>query len=276
MSMSTMRWALFRKAKRWWGASVGMDLLAIVSVLPGALWLATPPWATPAIAVALAVTARSILWRSETIREYAERLLGEEELHVGLGRKRDPVLVADVEAGFGRLPHPMGRKGPPRHEPYFSVTGAPSGRRLVMQMWESSWWTEQSGKTMRTLLLVTAIPIFATTAILILVAEPVTIRIYGFAVWASVFTSTFHIVWRYHKLATGCRSAFQYLDELRRRDSVTVADALIPTGSYQHTRRVGPPIPEWLWRIRRGRLESAWAGLAEDGKGSPETDESGC
>lgn len=268
---SALRWALFVASKRWWYASVLANFVAILIVPVTVLWVPSLRMLSPLISVGLSITGVVLLGRVDAIRGDAEQLLKQQDLREGMGRSRNPRLVAGIQAEHShRFRSRGGRQRPP--EPYYSSEGEPSARLLVMHMRESAWYTERLARAAVTKLCWVGVPLGVLTVVGLAFAEPLLTRIYGIAVCGGAGTHAFHILWRYHRMATDCGSAFRDLDELSRMGELTDADALVATGVYQHVRSAGPPIPEWLWRRKRANLESAWAGLVEDGMGASQSD----
>lgn len=256
--IKTLARVLFSSAKRRWGWAVGLGYSAVGVVLV-AMFLEGQKWFALTAAAIVSLGAAVLRWWSEAVRGDADRVHRMHDILVSLGHPPDREVIAAVEARYSRL---IERKGVscPSKWPYFDATGLPSSRLLVVNMRESSWWTAQLADTAKRVVYVTASLATVVPACFVL-ADSMLVRAYGTTICLVVLMDMFYLGVRYAHLSTACKSAFSEFGNLAKEDTLSERQALLAATQYHFVRRVGPLIPDWLWHIRREKLNVVWSRL---------------
>ena len=250
---------LFSSAKLRWGWAVWTSYSA-VGIVPVAFLLDGEKWPALVAAAVVSLVAAALRWWSEAVRGDADRLHRMHDISVSLGQLPDREVVADVEARRSRLTASVGTVGPPQSG-YFEATDTPSPHLLVVNMRESSWWTAQLADTAKRIVYVTTSVASVVPFCLLVLADSVLLRAYGITICVVVLMDMFHLGVSYGRLSTACNSAFSEFGALAKDDALSERHALLAATNYHFIRRGGPLVPDWLWRIRRKKLNTVWEQL---------------
>ena len=260
-NLSGLRTALLTAAKMRWGMGVTIGYLAVF-VVPVAILLDNDRWIGPAIAAAAAVSIMGTLlrWWSDSIRGNAEKLQRANELWTGIGQPIDCAMIADMRSQYSQFIE-RAQKIEKYQNDYFEVCGNPSPNLLIVQLRESAWWTYQLATTARKMVYIGSCVALAIS-LSVIFADSILVRFYGIAICSIILIDIFYLGFRFGKLAMESNSSFQELDSLRHRIDLTDRQAAISAANYQFARGAGPLIPDWLWKISRGKLQKAWTPLS--------------
>ena len=253
-------------AKDWWGWATLVRCLALAAGITGIVQPQTSKIAA-GIVVVLSVIGEMCALRSDLFRSSAERLLRRLELHDGLGIPVSAAEVADLRASLA-----------PRHvrevdhrsaddAPYFATNEEVGARRLLLMIEESAWKTKQMASAMFiayasvfvTLVLlslgasIAALEAEANATTADIVARTV-IAVIGFAFSATVFRHAFG----YHRLVQGAAKSESSAGLLCRAEEIATTAALQVTSDYQFLRAAAPPIPTFVWMLKKKRLDEEW------------------
>lgn len=247
---------LFSSAKLRWGWAVGISYSA-VGIVPVAFLLDGEKWPALVAAAVVSLVAAGLRWWSEAVRGDADRLHRMHDISVNLGQLPDREVVADVEARRSRLTAGAETVGLPQLR-YFEATDTPSPHLLVVNMRESSWWTAQLADTAKRIVYIITSVASVVPFCLLVLADSVLLRAYGITICVVVLMDMFHLGVSYGRLSTACNSAFSEFGALAKDDALSERHALLAATNYHFIRRGGPLVPDWLWRIRREKLNTVW------------------
>ena len=254
----------FSRAKTWWGLSLGVQILAsavgAISVLTGN----TSEWWALILGVA-SVIGGAGLWRSEALRHRAESLLRHTELQDGFGISVDDKTLADSLSRAIPIATAAVIRGQEQGMFYASSenTGA---RRVLDNLRESTWWTEQLALKMAwisgicaALVGIVALWSLLVAASLIRSATPIVVSNVVTAVIALVFAGNLiRLPSDYASLAADAREANTKAADHIRAGRLDEGNALLLLCDYQLKRSTGPMIPDWTWRLLRVHLNEIW------------------
>ncbi len=257
----------FSHAKIWWGMSLSAQ---IVASLVGAISVLT---ASASACTALGVGIVSVfggagLWRSEVLRHRAESLLRLVELEDGFGWKVDEKILADNLARA--IPVAARAANREREQGLFYASSESSGgRRAMGNLRESAWWTQQLSASMARITGVAAVCVGFTALWSLLVAAtvidsatPLVVSNVVTAVISLIFAGNLiRLPFDYSSLSSSARESDQKASALIRVDPVETGYALRLLGDYQIKRAVGPLLPDWVWKLRRDRLNEIWRSI---------------
>ena len=260
-NLNGLRSALLTAAKTRWGMGLTIGYLAVF-VVPVAVLLDNQQWLGFAIAAAAVVSIAGTLlrWWSDSIRGSAEQIHRANELWTGIGQPVNGAMIADMRSQYSQF-FERAKNIEQYREDYFEVYGNPSPHLLIMQLRESAWWTYQLATTARKMVYI-GFCVALAVSLSVIFAESTLVRIYGLAISAIILIDVFYLGIRFGKLATASNISFRELDTLMHSVDLTDRQAVISAANYQFTRGAGPLIPDWLWRIRRAKLQKAWEPLS--------------
>lgn len=257
--------AFFTVSKRRWAYSLLLQGIAVAIGTASVILGSTSLWG--GIAVTAVATASSLArWRSAHLRAAAEALLCQKEFRDGLGWDPDSRLVADLKATHSKLAALAIKRQEEQSEFYDTkVTIGPS--RMIEMVRESAWWTSQNssfcsravaycgGLLVVSSLYGTMISWIATTG----EPNPTTLVSLLTSVVSLVFALDIaRLFFEYQALEREAEAAFSAAEALLERAELADCDALRPVLRYQVARALAPPIPDWVWRLRRDNLNSVW------------------
>ena len=260
---------VFSKAKQWWSFGVASSYLAIAAV-PFA-WLAGwQEWAGPLAAVALAISGRVCVWRSEGYRKDAEWTIRTIELNRGIGVEVDTVRLADLKSRYIRALDDQDESV--SDGGYYEVSGKPSRALLMMMERESAWWTAQLAKKASQTVFV-AMCVFGLASVSVVAlwglevqGGPTTSttsqmvgRVYGLAICVVFLLDTHSLVLNYRRLSVAAKDSMLRLTALLERvDEVSDVGLMAAVSDYQSSRMDGPLIPDWFKRYHERTLQRVW------------------
>ena len=260
---------VFSKAKLWWGFGVAFGYLAIAAV-PFAWLVGWQEWAGPLAAVALTISGRGCVWRSEDYREDAEWTIRTIELSRGIGLEVDTVKLADLKARYFRALEDQDDSV--SDGGYYEASGEPSHVLLIKMERESAWWTEQLAKKASKTVFIAMVVVGLASVLAIAfgglevedetatnVTSGIFRRGYGLAICAIVLLDTYNLGRKYNRLSVAARESMQRLTALLDQASEVSAHRLLTAVSdYQSARKEGPLIPNWLKRYHERTLQRVW------------------
>ena len=260
---------VFSKAKLWWGFGVAFGYLAIVAV-PFAWLVGWQEWAGPLAAVALAISGRGCVWRSEGYREDAEWTIRTIEFNRGIGLEVDTVKLADLKSRYIRALENQDESV--SDGGYYEASGEPSHTLLIKMERESAWWTEQLAKRASKTVFIAMFIVGLASALAIALgglevesetATNITSEIfrrgYGLAICAIVLLDTYNLGRKYNRLSVAAKDSMQVFTALLdRADEVSDHRLITAVSDYQSVRKEGPLIPNWFKRYHEKTLQRVW------------------
>jgi hypothetical protein len=257
--------------KTWWGTSLTVQILAslgaAVSVLKG------PVSAKWALVLGVASIAGLLgRWRADSLRQRAESLLRQVELEDGFDWKVSPKIVADsLSRGIAVAKSAANRA---REQANFYASSRQAGSlRALDNLRESAWWTQQNAQWMGWIAvwIVVVLCLVAVWSLLVaatVIGPPTALevsRLLAAGISVVFAGNLVRLPFEYFRLANSAsESDRKASDMIQANGSPTEADALRLLGDYQLARAMGPPIPDWVWRMRRDHLNEIWRQTRSD------------
>jgi hypothetical protein len=257
--------AWLSSGKSWWGVSLTIQIITslggAVAVLVGSV---SPGWA-----LLLGLTSVAALlgrWRGDFFRQLGEALLRHVELEDGMGWPISRKVLADSLArgiGVARSADSRARE----QENFYASTRKHGPLRTLDNVSESAWWTQQNAHWIawKMVLLVVVLCLMAVWSLLVAAAiigppDPIEVSRLITAGISIVFAGNLvRLPYEYFRLSSKASESDQKASELiGGKSSPTEAEAVRLLGDYQLARAMGPPIPDWVWRRRRDRLNEIW------------------
>jgi len=252
----------FRRAKRWYAAYLGVQLLVLAFTVV-ALFTNLDPYVSGLVGLVLVVMNEGLRWRSDLWKSEGELFKREWEQCDGSGIEVNAAVilkdVTDEEVSGSE----------------FDSQEVPGPRRAVENTQESAWWTKHECRRMSVLLLVgLAIlfvlgfgTLFANVAFLrnapahapgaIAVLRSVA------GIVCAVFTIVFSInvvrlFTEFRELAAQAEDVFRKCSALLQRENIPERDAWLLMHEYQNARSAAPLIPTRIWLARGAHLRAEW------------------
>lgn len=253
-------------------ASTFVLLLQVATVMLG--WYATrleaPMWWLPCVLAAIAVLAASFRLWSESCRREADGIKRRRELLDGLGRQLSGRELADMVDSASVLTRRLAESSLAT-EPYFASTEPPGPRRLVLNTFESAWWTARQATDMLRfqVALVCAIVVTALALLegaIVASSDGMNDSLVRAAASALLFVATgapIRDAIGFSALIRGasdvCRQAENVL-----KSEVAELEAVEILFAYQLARKGSPSLSTPWWRLRRKNLNKLWAQIHAD------------
>ena len=245
-----------------WGVSMCASYAAILTFPCVVIFTDWPTWLGTIIAAVFSVLGAGLRWHTDSLRRDAEELHRTTEYSRGLGYPVDRKRFADLNAKYDRLVKRT-RMKETRLQDYYEVKESPCSTTLLKMLKESSWWTEQLARKMTRI-------VGGATAFILIVGmsflvisnhstnEPIVVSVYGLVICVIFSMDIFNLYLRYRQLAEVAGKSFHDFDVLLSSSDLGDRDALIVATNYQFSRSSGPPLPSWLWKIKRKSLNVIW------------------
>ncbi|MBN1489494.1 MAG: hypothetical protein JXA69_06200, partial [Phycisphaerae bacterium] len=205
---------------------------------------------------------------------------GKLEYHHGLGWEISKQEIADLSARLSRSVERRCNDYAP-DGPYFASQGVPGPHRLLENTIESAWWSKHLSRTMAWLcgIGVVVAVILSLGALITAIAahtdpatRTATSRIVTSVLMLVVSMGLVKLMFGYASFAKAAEKA-EELAGARIAPDVTEREAIKVLHAYQIARTGSPPIPTYVWKCRRGKLNREWNnyrnGLIDDGKVQP-------
>lgn len=256
-----------RISKYWWGIAMCTRLAAFVVGIAG-VFLQSFSTAAPFILAILTVAAELCLLRSERLRGIAQRLNRALELEDGLGWDVSKVEFTDILARGPSSAEEL--RAPKDQEPYFASTKTPGAERLVDNLAESSWWSKHLAESMRALCLITMVVVTGTVIALLIISiqalQPTNVegvqraqevsRVVTAALLMIFSLGLLKLALAYHSFAQKAATTDTSAQAQSGKAMETSAIKLLH--EYQLARASAPPLPGWIWKLRRKSLNRLW------------------
>lgn len=192
----------------------------------------------------------------------AHDILRRLDLMDGLGHKIDPATAADLQDDTPFLVHWLALRQ--TQFPYFASSHQPSPRRLVENLYESTWWTKRLARDMTWGSAAFAAVIWSI-GIFMLIAT--TNEVWAPESWGAgtlsalilflIATGPQHARRQYAELREGAERVQHEAERLLGKEP-TEAQALALACEYHLKRQGAAVIPTPWYRLRRGRLNALW------------------
>jgi len=265
MELEGLLSAFFTVSKRRWGPGLALESLAVFAGAVSVILEFAPTWAGVATA-ATALVGSLLRWRADVLRSYAEELLRAKELRDGLGWPVDRKRYADLRADHSSLAKLANFRQ--EEQSNFYETDEPVGpRRLVQMLRESTWWSERLARfcfwlTLGLVILLVIVSLYAFPFAESFTGVPLEadqlVSLYTSLICLVFSGNVARLIFGYNSLSTAARDAYERLDSLADQSDLSGATALSIVMTYQFVRSAAPPIPDWVWRLRRTALNEAW------------------
>lgn len=188
------------------------------------------------------------------------------ELRDGLGWPIDAKRYADLRGDHPSLAATANVRQEEQSN-FYDTEEPPGPRRLVQMLRESSWWSERLARLAFRLSLGLVIVLGVTSLYAISFADllrggPLT-RAQLVSLNTSLICLVFsgNLAWLvvgYSALRDAASATYERLDALAAQAVPTQAAVLSAVMSYQFARAAAPPVPDWVWRLRRAVLNETW------------------
>ena len=254
-------------SKRRWGFSVVLTVLAMFPVpLMILVFDQSARWLGVFIAFVFAVAGKWLGWWGGVIGGEGGEIQRIAEFHRSLGSPIDYKLVADKRAKYKRLDRLAKKRTIKNYWDNEGVTddcGA-DGVAMAKLYMESSWWTGRLA-SMTSIVLIRAIAVVVVSSCILVVyswAVGTSVRegIVGLVVCVMLAIDLTLLQRRYVSLEKSSDKVFEGLRNLLRRCEIASSRdvVLMVAHSYWIDRSVGPPIPDWIYKRHRSRLNELW------------------
>ncbi len=261
----------FSNAKRWWAAAlvaqIAVSLAAAITVVADVL---SPGWGLTFLAIS--VVGSICQWRSDSLRQRAETLLRHVELEEGLGWEINLKVLSDYFAMA--IPVEAGSKVRAREQGSFYASTRPRGPvRALENLQESAWWTQHLASFVGWIALLSTIGLGLVALWSLLVAlsvlgsaSPIMLSNVIAAVVALIFAGNLvRLPCDYFAFSHDAKEFDSLANTLAKSGAPTENDTLRLVADYQLRRAMGPPLPDWAWRLRRKHLNRIWKETRKDG-----------
>lgn len=257
---------LHTMSKRRWGFSVVLTVLAMFPV-PVMVLVFDPSvrWLGVFIAFVFAVVGKWLGWWGGVIAGEGGEIQRIAEYHRGIGYPIDNKLVADKRAkykGLDRLAKRLTIKNYWDDEGVTDDCGA-DGVAMAKLYMESSWWTGRlASVTSSVLIRAIAVVVVASCMMVVYswaVGTSVREGIVGLVVCVMLAIDLMLLQRRYVSLERSADRVFEGLRNLLRGCEIASSrDVVLVAHNYLIDRSVGPPIPDWIYKRHRLRLNELW------------------
>jgi hypothetical protein len=278
-----LRDALFRRTKMLWAGGL---ILKFCVFLLGASVVLQPVWGktTAVAAFLLAMLSEALMWNSDRWKSAAQSLHRKLDLENSFGWKLSNAELADALARYpGNLEalveNPKGI--------YFASTEPPGAKRALQNVQESAWWSEHLSEAMGWFFgVLIAVIIVGCVVLLNLSIESVTPALQASPAAGSqptvdvvsasivkIVTSLVLFVLSYGLLryAAGyfvfshkSKEIKEKAEGLLQNDVADQVQAIKLWQDYHLARAGAPLLPNWIWKVREGKLNSLWRGYMCD------------
>ena len=254
----------FTRSKRFWF----LGLLGQVAVATTAGVTAVTGLISGPIAVLLgvvSVVAPVLLWRADTLRQRADTLLRQVELEDGFGWPIDRKLLSDNLV----MAIPLGEKAKARAEEqgtFYASSRDAGPARALDNLRESAWWTQHLSSSMAWITGAAAASLFILAlwgllaGFTVAASQDITklsnvlVAILGLV----VTTDLLRLPVEYKALSRCACECDRLATALLRAPTPTADEAFRLVADYQLNRALAPQLPDWVWRLRRKRLNEIW------------------
>lgn len=220
------------------------------------------------ILAGLALFSATLRQASAASADAAHDILRRLDLQDGLGRCIDPATAADLEDDTPFLVRWLAQRQP--GYPYFASSEQPSPRRMVKNIYESTWWTKRLARDMAWGAavfagLIWSIGIFMLVAAISGIWAPETgsAGVMSALILFLIAMGPQHARRQYAQLWDGAERV-QREAELLLHAEPTEAESLALAGEYHLTRQGAPVVPTAWYLWRRSRLNELWDGVVAE------------
>jgi ABC-type multidrug transport system fused ATPase/permease subunit len=257
----------FTKAKRSFFSLIALQSIVGVAGLVGVFWPALAEFVScPVFVIILAATTLLLQMRTIGFSDSAEGMKRMHERHTNFGVLPDGIEFAEAARTFGMELNAKQQKDLDEGREV-SSTQPVGNRRAMENLRESSYHSSDQSKFVAKVLFSGA-GVLALLAVIFLVtylpkasANSAETAAQSVSAFISLFVSSGLLTsaWQYWKMGNSATQATNRAIALLRQPEVNGDEASTLWQEYQLARATSPPVPTFLWRMRRNKNNASYA-----------------
>lgn len=255
----------FSRSKMWWGIGMTLQVVVAVAAAITAVCGSIAGWVGLMLGSG-AVVGAICRWRGDSLRHRADTLLKHVELDDGFGWEIDRKVLSDNLVMAIPLETGARSRGAEQGN-FYASSREPGPLRALENLRESAWWTQHLARWMAWFTGIGTIVLLGVTmwgllAALTIVgpADVIVLSNVLVAVLAVIVaTDLVRLPFDYHAMSQDACDFDSLASALLGPGRPTVDQALRLVTDYQLRRALAPQVPDWVWRLRRKRLDAIWS-----------------